>query len=107
MRRPGGAFRRTVIARFLLKRFALAAITLVVLSMIVFAAAQLLPGDIGRNVLGPFASPADVIQFNHEHGVYRPIVPQYWHWVKHFPPGARGTSLPNNVPVPDLLCPAP
>ena len=36
-----------------------------------FAAAQLLPGNIGRNVLGPFASPQDVIKYNHEHGVDR------------------------------------
>jgi len=48
------------VARFLLKRFALSLITLFILSVIVFAAAQLLPGNIGRNVLGPFASPHDV-----------------------------------------------
>jgi peptide/nickel transport system permease protein len=106
VRWPGGAFRRTAIARFLLKRLALAAITLVVLSMIVFAAAQLLPGDIGRNVLGPFASPADVIKFNHEHGVDRPIVSQYWTWVSHFVRGNLGTSLQYNVPVADLLGPS-
>ena len=107
MRRPGGAFQRTVIARFLLKRLALAAITLVVLSMIVFAAAQLLPGDIGRNVLGPFASPADVIKFNHEHGVDRPIVSQYWTWVSHFVRGDLGTSLQyTGVPVANLLGPS-
>jgi peptide/nickel transport system permease protein len=94
-------------ARFLLKRFALAAITLVVLSMIVFAAAQLLPGDIGRNVLGPFASPADVIKFNHEHGVDRPIVSQYWTWVSHFVQGDLGTSLQyTGVPVANLLGPS-
>jgi peptide/nickel transport system permease protein len=94
-------------ARFLLKRLALAAITLVVLSMIVFAAAQLLPGDIGRNVLGPFASPADVIKFNHEHGVDRPIISQYWTWVSHFIQGDLGTSLQyTDVPVANLLGPS-
>src|SRR5260221_1121853 len=104
MRRPGGAFRRTVIARFLLKRFALAAITLVVLSMIVFAAAQLLPGDIGRNVLGPFASPADVIKFNHEHGADPPIVAQYWTWVRHLGRCDLRTSLQyTDGPVANLL----
>ena len=70
-------FTEDVIARFLLKRFALSVITLLILSVIVFAAAQLLPGDIGRNVLGPFASPHDVKMFNHQHGVYGPVYSHY------------------------------
>jgi peptide/nickel transport system permease protein len=85
----------------------LAAVTLVVLSMIVFAAAQLLPGNIGRNVLGPFASPADVVKYNHEHGVDRPIVAQYWTWISHFARGDLGTSLQyTDVPVGKLLGPS-
>jgi peptide/nickel transport system permease protein len=95
-----------VIARFLLKRFALSVITLLVLSVIVFAAAQLLPGDIGRNVLGPFASPHDVAVFNHEHGVDRPIATQYWDWISHFVRGDLGDSLQYNVPVAHLLGPS-
>lgn len=105
-RRPGFRRRRNVIARFLLKRLALALVTLVLLSMIVFAAAQLLPGDIGRNVLGPFASPADVLKYNHEHGVDRPIVAQYWTWISHFAQGNLGTSLQYDVSVGKLLGPA-
>jgi peptide/nickel transport system permease protein len=98
--------RRTDIARFLLKRFALALITLVLLSMIVFAAAQLLPGDIGRNVLGPFASPEDVTKFNHEHGVDRPVYEQYWTWISHFVRGDLGMSLQYDVSVGGLLGPS-
>jgi peptide/nickel transport system permease protein len=82
-------------------------ITLFLLSVIVFAAAQLLPGDIGRNVLGPFASPHDVATFNHEHGVDRPVATQYWDWVSHFARGDLGTSLQyTNVPVGRLLGPS-
>jgi peptide/nickel transport system permease protein len=74
--------------------------------VIVFLAAQLLPGNIGRNVLGPFASPADVTKFNHEHGVDRPIVSQYWTWISHFVRGNLGTSLQYNVSVGSLLGPS-
>ena len=52
-------------SRFLLKRILLALVTLVLLSMIVFAASQLLPGNLGRNVLGNLASQRDVDAFNH------------------------------------------
>ena len=99
-------FTEDVIARFLLKRFALSVITLLILSVIVFAAAQLLPGDIGRNVLGPFASPHDVKMFNHQHGVDRPITTQYWSWISHFVRGDLGDSLQYNVPVAHLLGPS-
>ena len=81
-------------------------ITLFILSVIVFAAAQLLPGDIGRNVLGPFASPHDVALFNHAHGVDRPITTQYWDWMSHFVRGNLGTSLQYNVSVGSLLGPS-
>jgi len=59
-------------ARFLLTRFALALVTLFLLSVIAFAAAQLLPGNVGRNVLGGFATPQAVASYNHKLGVDRP-----------------------------------
>jgi peptide/nickel transport system permease protein len=93
-------------ARFLLKRLALSLVTLLVLSMIVFGAAQLLPGDIGRNVLGNLASEADVERFNKMVGVDRPIWEQYWDWISDFARGDLGTSLQYQVPVADLLRPS-
>ena len=90
-------------ARFLLKRLALSLVTLVLVSMIVFAAAQLLPGNIGRNVLGGFATPASVAQLNHKLGVDRPVYVQYASWIGHFVRGNLGTSLEYQVPVWSLL----
>ncbi|MBA2332553.1 MAG: ABC transporter permease [Actinobacteria bacterium] len=93
-------------ARFLLKRLALSLVTLVLLSVLVFAAAQLLPGDIGRNILGNLASEADVERFNKMVGVDRPLYVQYWDWISHFVRGDLGNSLQYNVPVGDLLGPS-
>ncbi|MGI9111621.1 MAG: ABC transporter permease [Gaiellaceae bacterium] len=90
----------------MLKRLALSLVTLVLLSVLVFAAAQLLPGDIGRNVLGNLASEADVERFNKMVGVDRPIYVQYWDWISHFVRGDLGNSLQYNVPVGDLLGPS-
>ena len=78
-------------SRFLLKRFALALITLFLLSVIVFAASQLLPGNLGRNMLGPFASRRTVALYNHQHGVDRPLVTQYLTWISHFVQGDLGS----------------
>ncbi|MEJ7793359.1 MAG: ABC transporter permease, partial [Gaiellaceae bacterium] len=74
--------------------------------MLVFAASQLLPGDVGRNVLGNLASEADVARFNHEVGVDRPIWTQYWDWISHFVRGDLGSSLQYRVPVSELLGPS-
>jgi len=56
-------------------------ITLLVLSAIIFAAAQLLPGNVGRSVLGPYATEEAVAAYNHEHGTDRPAVVQYVDWL--------------------------
>ena len=93
-------------ARFLLRRFVLALVTLFVLSVLVFGASQLLPGDIGRNVLGPFASPHDVALLDHQLGVDRPIYAQYLDWIWKFVRGNLGTSLEYQVPVATLLGPS-
>jgi peptide/nickel transport system permease protein len=93
-------------ARFLLRRFALAIVTLFFLSVLIFGASQLLPGDIGRNVLGPFASVNDVRQLDHQLGVDQPIYIQYLNWVAKLLQGNLGMSLEYQVPVSSLLGPS-
>jgi peptide/nickel transport system permease protein len=72
----------------------------------VFAAAQLLPGDVGRNILGGFASPHDVKLLDHQLGVDRPIYTQYADWMSNLLSGQLGMSLQYKVPVSDLLGPS-
>jgi peptide/nickel transport system permease protein len=93
-------------ARFLLKRLAFALVTLVLLSFIVFATAQLLPGDVGRNILGGFADQHAVDLLNHKLGVDRPVYTQYWHWISHLLRGDLGQSLEYQVSVSSLLGPS-
>ncbi|MDB5396754.1 MAG: peptide transporter permease [Rhodospirillales bacterium] len=82
-----------MIASFLLRRVALSLITLGLLSVIVFMAGRLLPGDVGRAVLGPLADARSVANFNHQIGADRPIPIQYWDWISHFGNGDMGTSF--------------
>jgi peptide/nickel transport system permease protein len=85
--------------RFILKRLGLALITLWILSVIVFFAGQVLPGDPGRSVLGPLAAAGAVKNLDHQLGVDKPVVTQYWHWLTHFP----GTSLTLQAPIGPIL----
>ena len=92
--------------RYVLKRLGLALITLVVLSLIVFAIAQLLPGNVGRAILGPFATEESVAELNRELGADRPVVVQYLDWAGGILTGDLGTSLGRQAPVWDVLEPA-
>jgi peptide/nickel transport system permease protein len=89
--------------RFLLKRLGLATITLFLLTVIVFFGSQVLPGDVARRILGPFADQRAVDALNHQLGTDRPLLTQYWDWVSNFFRGDLGTSLSYNVPVSDLI----
>src|SRR5690349_23390935 len=92
--------------RFLLQRLGLSLITLFLLSLIVFFMAQYLPGNVGRNILGPFADQHSVDILNHKLGVDRPLVKQYLSWIRDFFSGDLGTSLQYQVPVASLLGPS-
>jgi peptide/nickel transport system permease protein len=97
---------RCAIARFLLRRLGLAVITLFLLSVIVFAAAQLLPGDVGRAILGPFADQRAVDQLNEELGTNRSVFVQYGDWFGGILRGDLGESYAFKRPVGELLWPA-
>ena len=88
---------------FLLKRLGLSLVTLWLLSMMVFAGAQVLPGNIGRAMLGPFADQRAVDALNHEMGTDRPILVQYADWVSSFVVGDMGHSYAYRTPVAPLL----
>jgi peptide/nickel transport system permease protein len=89
-------------ARFILKRLGLSLITLFLLSVIVFLLGQVLPSDPGRSVLGPLADPHAVKALDHQLGVDKPILTQYWNWITNFP----GTSTQYQAPIGPILGPA-
>src|SRR3954463_1643345 len=90
-------------ARFLAKRVALGLITLFVLSIVIFLAAQVLPGDVGRRILGPFADQQSVDALNHKLGADQSLIKQYWDWISSFVTGDLGTSVQGDRPVSDVL----
>ncbi len=89
--------------QFLLKRLGLTLITLVLISFAVFLVAQILPGDVGRAMLGPYASATQVSRFDHQLGVDRPLPVQYWTWITNFMRGNWGQSYLLSTPVRPLV----
>jgi peptide/nickel transport system permease protein len=92
--------------RFILRRVLLAIVTLFLLSLIVFISAQVLPGDVARNILGPFADQRSVDQLNERLGTDRSVFVQYWDWITGVFTGDMGDSLAFRRPVEDVIGPA-
>jgi peptide/nickel transport system permease protein len=88
---------------FILKRLGLALITLWILSVIVFFAGQVLPGDPARAILGPLAAPSAVHALNHQLGLDKPVTTQYWDWISHFVQGHPGNSYQYQSPIGPIL----
>jgi len=94
------------VTQYVLKRLGLALLTLVLLSLIVFFAGSVLPGNPGRAILGPFASQHAVEALNQTLGVNRPLIAQYWSWITGILHGDLGTSYQYRLPVSTFLFPA-
>ncbi len=93
-------------ARYVVKRLALALLTLLLLSIIIFFAGQILPGNPGRAILGPFAAQSAVRALDHQLGLDRPLAVQYWSWIWNAVHGNLGTSYEYRAPVSSFLVPA-
>lgn len=89
--------------RFVLRRIGLALVTLFLLSILVFIGTQLLPGDVGRRILGPFATQEAVDALNARLGTDRPYIVQYWDWITGVLTGDLGFSISFSRPVSELL----
>jgi peptide/nickel transport system permease protein len=75
-----------------LRRIAAAVATLLVVSMLVFAGTEVLPGDAASAVLGKTATPAQVAELRGQMGLDRPVVNRYLDWLAGFAHGDLGDS---------------
>jgi peptide/nickel transport system permease protein len=101
-----GARRRShPIAWLVWTRTALGLVTLFVVSILIFAATQLLPGNAASAVLGHNASASAVHTLELRLGLNKPALIQYWDWLSGVLRGRLGTSLANGQPVWSLVGP--
>ncbi len=88
---------------FLIRRIGLALITLLLLTIIIFALSNVLPGDVGRQVLGPFAPQASVDELNQRLGTDKPLITQYFAQMNKYLRGNLGESFQSRQPVSELI----
>jgi peptide/nickel transport system permease protein len=88
---------------YLLRRFGFILLTLFLASIIIFAATQLLPGDVAAVMLGKFATEQALANLRDELGLNRPAYVQYFEWLGRFVTGDWGNSMVSRQPVRPLI----
>jgi peptide/nickel transport system permease protein len=89
--------------RFLVIRFALILLTLVVVSLAIFGVTEVLPGDVAEAVLGKSRTPGALETLREQMGLDQPPWKRYLNWVGGVFQGDLGTSLVQDRPVTEIL----
>lgn len=89
--------------RLVIRRVALGILTLWLVSVVVFVATQLLPGNAATAILGRSATPARVAALERQLNLNDPAYVQYGKWIGGIVRGDPGNSLATQQPVSALL----
>ncbi len=89
--------------RFLLNRFGTMLLTMLVISMMVFIVAEVVPIDPARNALGRYATQENVDELREKMGLNRPVIVRYINWISGVLRGDFGQSIHFQRPVADLV----
>ena len=90
--------------RFILRRVFLSLVTLWLLATLVFIITNVLPNDVGRTILGPFAPQESVDLLNEQLGTNDPLIEQYLRAMRNLVTLDFGNSFSSGQPVmPTLL----
>ena len=87
------------------RRIALGFLTLWLVSVVIFAATQVLPGNAAYAVLGQHATPDRVQALEKQLHLDQPVVAQYWQWISGILGGELGNSFANGDSVSKLVAP--
>ena len=89
--------------RFLLNRFGTMLVTMLVISMLVFFIAEVVPVDPAQNALGRYASQEKVDELREKMGLNKPVLVRYVTWITNVLRGDFGESIHFRRPVRDLV----
>ncbi|WFU11442.1 ABC transporter permease (plasmid) [Rhizobium sp. CB3090] len=86
-----------------LGRVIVALITLLIVSFTVFAATEMLPGDVAQILLGQAATPEAVAGLRAAMHLNDPAILRFVRWLAGLATGDLGISYANNMPIADLI----
>jgi len=84
---------------FLIQRVAISLVTLLLITLIVFAGVRMIPGDPARVMAGTDADEAGLQEIRAKYGLNDPVPLQYFRWLKLALQGDLGESIRTREPV--------
>ena len=84
---------------YLLKRIIVLLLTLLIVSITIFAVLMVIPGDPAQIILGIHATPETLQELRHKLGLDQPVVFQYFSYMKNLVMGDLGRSITYDVPI--------
>ncbi|OWU78960.1 ABC transporter permease [Phaeobacter sp. 22II1-1F12B] len=91
------------IAKLLAQRIALGLLLLFLVSILIFAGTQILPGDVAQSILGQSATPEALANLRAELGLNEPAVSRYFAWLGGAITGDLGTALTSGQDIASQL----
>jgi peptide/nickel transport system permease protein len=91
------------VVTFLSRRLLLVALVMAIVSVLIFAVVQILPGDVAVMILGTSATPQDLAALRVKLGLNRPAPLRYLDWIDGAVRGDWGASLLYQMPVRPLV----
>jgi peptide/nickel transport system permease protein len=91
---------------YILRRVVYILFTLALISVIVFAITQILPGNVAKMILDQYATPDSLRALEAKLGLNDPYHVQYWRWASQFLRGDLSNSLIMDQPIGPILWPA-
>jgi len=89
--------------KIILWRLGQGLLTLFLASVIIFAATEILPGDVAEAILGQSRTEEALATLREEMGLNRPALVRYLDWLNGLLTGDLGTSLATKRPVADMI----
>lgn len=89
--------------KLVVQRVALGLLLLFLVSVLIFAGTQILPGDVAQSILGQSATPEALANLRAELGLNEPAVTRYLEWLFGALQGDLGTALTNGASISESL----
>ena len=91
--------------RLVAGRILLSALTLLLVSAIIFAMVEILPGDVAAKILGRQATPESLAVLRERLRLNDPALQRYLAWLGNMLQGDFGTALTSSRPISEILAP--
>jgi len=89
--------------RMIGQRLLFGLLTLFIISIVIFGATELLPGDLARELLGQAATEETLAALREQLGLNDPAPLRYWNWLTGVLQGDFGVSMATQRPISDII----